>query len=102
MSCSEYIAIVTKKSLGKQARVDEQAPSYLTQKNLKRNEGQDAREYRRDYMKKKYDLMWLLIMVAYIISIALLGWIAVSTILAMAQNGNQAWNFWNILSGVTA
>lgn len=49
-------------------------------------------------MKKKYDIMWLVIMIGYIVSFAIVGWIALSTILAMFQNGTQAWNFWNILA----
>ena len=49
-------------------------------------------------MKKKYDIMWLIIMIAYIVAILLLGYVAISTILAMLQHGNQPWNLWHIIA----
>ena len=49
-------------------------------------------------MKKKYDIMWLIIMIAYIVAILLLGYVAISTILAMCQHGNQPWNLWHIIA----
>ena len=49
-------------------------------------------------MRKKYDLMWLVIMIGYIITFLVLGYIALSTILAMLQHGNQPWNLWHIIA----
>ena len=49
-------------------------------------------------MRKKYDLMWLVIMIGYIITFLVLGYIALSTILAMCQHGDQAWNLWHIIA----
>lgn len=52
----------------------------------------------RGNMKKKYDIMWLIIMIAYIVAILLLGYAVISTILAMLQHGNQPWNLWHIIA----
>lgn len=49
-------------------------------------------------MKKKYDIMWLFIIIAYIAAILLLGYVAISTILAMLQHGNQSWNLWHLIA----
>ena len=49
-------------------------------------------------MKKKYDIMWLIIMIAYIVALLLLGYVAISTILAMLQHGNQSWNLWHLIA----
>lgn len=49
-------------------------------------------------MKKKYDIMWLIIMIAYIVALLLLGYAVISTILAMAQHGTQPWNMWYLIA----
>lgn len=49
-------------------------------------------------MKKKYDIMWLVIMIGYVITFLVLGYVAVCTVLAMAQHGNQPWNMWHLIA----
>ena len=49
-------------------------------------------------MKKKYDIMWLIIMLGYVIAFLAVTYVAISTILAMLQMGTQPWNLWHIIA----
>lgn len=49
-------------------------------------------------MKKKYDIMWLVIMFGYILATIALGYVALCTILAMLQHGTQPWNMWYLIA----
>lgn len=56
-------------------------------------DGQDWREN-----MKKYDLMWLIVIIGYIVAAAALGYFCICTVLAMLQHGDQAWNIWQIIA----
>ena len=47
---------------------------------------------------KKYDLMWLIVIIGYIVAAAALGYFCICTVLAMLQHGDQAWNIWQIIA----
>lgn len=49
-------------------------------------------------MKKKYDLMWLVIMLGYILAFVFLGYFCICTVLAMLQMGDQPWNIWQMIA----